>query len=572
MKKKFLSIVIIALMWIGILYFAFGSELGTNAMADIHEKYPDNIIDFDDYSQSDDPIESSRGYVKPESRIFTPPSEESLKLTREKVQAFDCGTIEGATIRECQALVALYASTNGAAWTNNTNWLESKAVGEWYGIRTNYENIWGLVLNENNLSGTLPPEIGNLSELDYLALSKNFISGNLPSELSQLEKLEYLHLDDNLLNGPILSDIGMMSNLKIIRLNNNLFSGQIPASLGHLNHAWELVLCNNKLTGRIPAELGQVGNLWHLDLSGNQLSGPVPSELGDIRGLGSLLLSSNQLSGNIPPELGNLTNLYYLAIADNMLSGSIPAEFVNLSKLGYLFLQNNRLSGTIPAEIGALTNLITLNLSHNKFEGALPESFTNLVNLGKYTDLGYNRLNVPQAEPVQSFLNEKDPDWYLTQAIQTTIPCDLGGEIFLHNNRVEITIPAGACDGELDVLLTPLVGPSHDYKPMYWGKNSFELSAWNAHGSVTQFLKPLSFTIYYFEDDFNVMPEEELVVKLFDKDYAVWRDAISTCPDGEYTRNFDENWLRLPVCHLTEFGLFNLLELPFRLYLPIGLK
>ncbi len=146
MKKKFLSIVIIALMWIGILYFAFGSELGTNAMADIHEKYPDNIIDFDDYSQSDDPIESSRGgYVKPESRIFTPPpSEESLKLTREKVQAFDCGTIEGATIRECQALVALYASTNGAAWTNNTNWLESKAVGgEWYGIRTNYENIWG---------------------------------------------------------------------------------------------------------------------------------------------------------------------------------------------------------------------------------------------------------------------------------------------------------------------------------------------------------------------------------------------------------------------------------------------
>jgi len=471
MKKKIIGISIIALLLIAILFATFNSDLGVNAMEKINANYPDNIIIFDDIA------EQSEGDDLPEPRVFIPPSEESIKLTLEQVQAFDCETVEDVPVSECEALVALYASTNGSAWTNNTNWLQSTTVGDWYGVSVtaSYNGPTILSLSGNNLVGTIPPEIENLSDLKSLILSKNFLTGYIPS--------------------------GIFNLVNLLRIN----------------------------------------------------------------------LSDNLLTGTIPPEFGN-GDYVAINLGSNLFTGQIPAELGEAQSLQYLNLSDNQLTGTIPAEIGQLWYLYTLNIANNKIEGVVPQSLTNLSRLRQGTDFGYNRLNVPQEEPVHSFLNTKDPDWYLTQAIQTTIPCDLGGEIFLHNNRVEITIPAGACDGELDVLLTPLGGPSHDYKPMYWGKNSFELSAWNAHGSVTQFLKPLSFTIYYFEDDFNVMPEEELVVKLFDKDYAVWRDAISTCPDGEYTRNFDENWLRLPVCHLTEFGLFNLLELPFRLYLPIGLK
>ena len=43
-------------------------------------------------------------------------------------------------------------------------------------------------------------------------------------------------------------------------------------------------------------------------------------------------------------------------------------------------------------------------------------------------NLGYNRLNVPQEEPVASFLELKDPDWYQLQAVEETIR-ETGGTI-----------------------------------------------------------------------------------------------------------------------------------------------
>jgi hypothetical protein len=54
-------------------------------------------------------------------RVFVPPSEESLRLTQEQVQAFDCATVTDAPKSECEALVAVYESTNGAGWKDNTN-------------------------------------------------------------------------------------------------------------------------------------------------------------------------------------------------------------------------------------------------------------------------------------------------------------------------------------------------------------------------------------------------------------------------------------------------------------------
>ena len=516
MKKKFLSIVIIALMWISILYFAFGSELGTNAMAEINANYPDNIIAFDD------PTERSHGYVRSEPRVLIPPSEESLQRTREQVEAFDCAMIEDVSVDECEALVALYASTNGSDWKDNTNWLQTTTVGDWYGVDTFYGGPSFLSLTYNNLVGTIPPEIGNLPDLRKLDLSSNFISGKIPAEIIQLENLEWLFLQGNLLSGSIPSEFGF-KNINMIRLERNQLTGQIPASLGQAEKMRFLFLYDNQLSGQIPGELGQAPNLWDLLLNNNQLTGPIPSELGNSPSLMKLDLSSNQLSGTIPPEIGNLVNLLYIII------------------------------------------------SNNKITGAVPESITNLTKLGSDTDFGYNRLNVPQEEPVQSFLNEKDPDWHITQAIQATIPCDLGGEIISRDGKTEIMLPDGACNGQLNIILAPIIKPSHAYGQMYWRNNSFELSAWNEQGAVTQFQKPLIFTLHYTRRDAANQPER-LAVELFNEDSMDWQDAVYTCWKGKYTRNIDEKWLQLPVCHLTEFGLFILPEKPYRMYVPMNMK
>jgi len=666
-EKNIFSIVTTALLLISVLYFTSSSTFGVNAMEENNANYPDNVIDFEDYAQSDDPLERNKGYVRPEPRVFVPPSDESLKLTQEKVEAFDCSTIdEGVSKRECEALVALYASTNGADWMCSTNWLESPNIAEWYGVDTLYGGVSGLTLYNNNLAGPIPSKIGDLGNLVNLNLSGNFLSGRIPGEFKELNNLLNLDLSVNHLSGPIPSQIGMMPNIQNLSLKENFLSGQIPAALGQDSNLRELNLSGNQLSGKIPNELGNLNQLVFLGLSSNQLSGTIPPELGNLSNLrtlslennlltgsipaefinlqnvshiwlrdnrlsgsippeiggmsglrvlrlennllsGSLppelknsniwdlYLANNQLSGEIPPELGQMCCLEYLVLSDNYFSGEIPSALFNAplsildlssnkltgsipaginsgENLAYLYLNNNLLSGTIPAEIGDLQNLVALNISDNKIEGAIPESFTNLVNLGPFTHVGYNRLNVPQEEVIENFLREKNPGWHLSQAIQETFSCELGGEMISRNGGVQIGIPADVCDGDMDVLLAPFSEPGNDYKQMSWAGNGFELNAWSEEDGVTQFQVPLSFTLYYSDGDFGPLPEDQLVIEFFDEEYMVWRDAVSTCPGGEYIRNTEENWVRVPVCSIAQFGLFILPERPYRLYVPMYIK
>jgi len=80
--------------------------------------------------------------------------------------------------KDSLALVSFYHSTNGENWTNNTNWLSSQPLSTWYGVTVDSNRVIYLDLIENNLTGTLPPEIGDLTELDSLHLAYNDITGD----------------------------------------------------------------------------------------------------------------------------------------------------------------------------------------------------------------------------------------------------------------------------------------------------------------------------------------------------------------------------------------------------------
>ena len=69
------------------------------------------------------------------------------------------------------ALVALYNATDGANWTDNTNWLSDEPLGDWHGVTTDDQGrVTELDFRGNQLSGTIPPELGNLSSLTELSL------------------------------------------------------------------------------------------------------------------------------------------------------------------------------------------------------------------------------------------------------------------------------------------------------------------------------------------------------------------------------------------------------------------
>ena len=249
-------------------------------------------------------------------------------------------------------LVALYNATRGAGWTRKANWLSDTPLSQWYGVTTDSNGrVIELNLFENALSGSIPPKLGQLTNLRFLGLDDNNLSGSIPPELGQLTNLEALNLVGNNLSGSIPPELGQLTNLEWLHLFENQLSGSIPPELGRLANLRFLGLYGNQLSGSIPPELGRLANLEWLSLGENQLSGRIPPELGRLTNLEVLGLDGNQLSGSIPPELGRLANLEWLSLGENQLSGRIPPELGRLTNLEWLDLRGNMLTGCIPSEL-----------------------------------------------------------------------------------------------------------------------------------------------------------------------------------------------------------------------------
>ncbi len=175
-------------------------------------------------------------------------------------------------MQDSLALVALYNSTDGTHWIDHTNWLTSAPVGSWSGITENNYRVRGINRVGNNLKGTLPIELGNLTQLKYLFLENNKISGSIPSSIGKCTKLYDLVLGTNQLSGHIPSELGNLIGLSELVLQNNQLTGSIPSSLGNLTSLFSLILDHNKLTGTIPSALDNLTELNELLLQNNKFT------------------------------------------------------------------------------------------------------------------------------------------------------------------------------------------------------------------------------------------------------------------------------------------------------------
>jgi Leucine-rich repeat (LRR) protein len=270
------------------------------------------------------------------------------------------------------ALLSLFNSTAGYGWKEKTGW-PNGYVSSRYGVTLNSSGrVISLDLSDNNLIGSIPSDIGNLTGLTELFLNGNQISGSIPTEIGNLTQLQYLHLDNNKLTGSIPSSIGNLKDLKNLYLNKNNLSGEIPTSIGNLSSLELFLVSGNQLTGSIPSSIGNLANLTNLSLFSNKLSGSIPSSIENLANLQELSIYGNELSGNIPGQIGNLKQLQSIDLSNNQLSGTIPSSIGNLTNLQSLKLYSNQLSGAIPSSIANLTNLTILYLDHNNFD-SLPD-------------------------------------------------------------------------------------------------------------------------------------------------------------------------------------------------------
>ena len=295
-------------------------------------------------------------------------------------------------------LVNLYNSTDGPNWIISMNWLSERPISAWYGITVQDSSVTAIELPRNHLSGQLPEDISQLTNLEILNLSDNNISGELPVSLQHLVILKSLNLSHNQLHGNLANIFNSLKNLITLDLSYNNFDGNIPKDLGVLIKLEVLNLSNNNFQNSIPVDIFRLQNLVELNLQNNSLTGSIPRQIGSCKNLQILDLSRNKLTGNIPKEIGKLKNLTQrLALDHNELSGLIPTEISLLSNLQHIWLNNNQFSGILPFEIGKMESLRSLFIYHNNFVGPIPLTVGNLRELEIF--YGQNNSfggNIPQ--------------------------------------------------------------------------------------------------------------------------------------------------------------------------------
>ncbi|KAL6840803.1 hypothetical protein ACP4OV_029329 [Aristida adscensionis] len=302
------------------------------------------------------------------------------------------------------------------------------------------KNLRYLNLSGIPFIGEVPPQLGNLSKLQYLDLGTKVLGSNLYSSdftwLKNLPLLQYLNMRQvnlsrisdwpHMLNRiPSLRVIGLpfcsldsanqslpylnLTKLEKLDLSGNIFNHSIASSwFWKATSLKYLDLGNNILFGQFDDTLenlameGNFKNLCSLeilDLTNNGMKGNItvlmewlPRCLWDT--LRELHLGSNNITGTLPNLIERFTSLTVLDLSSNNLAGNIPPEVRHLTGLITLDLSNNHLSGIVPTELGAFTNLTYLDLGSNNLSGVLTEEhFAGLISL-KTIDLSSNNLKI----------------------------------------------------------------------------------------------------------------------------------------------------------------------------------
>ena len=82
------------------------------------------------------------------------------------------------------------------SWLTNGNGYNSH-VSKWYGIFVADGRVTEIYWSDEGLKGSIPKEIGNLTNLKYLSLRDNSLSGDIPIEMCNLTNLTILYLSNN---------------------------------------------------------------------------------------------------------------------------------------------------------------------------------------------------------------------------------------------------------------------------------------------------------------------------------------------------------------------------------------
>ncbi|XP_076928678.1 receptor protein kinase TMK1-like [Bidens hawaiensis] len=234
------------------------------------------------------------------------------------------------------------------------------------------KRVTRIQIGHQNLQGTLPDAISNLTQLERLELQWNSISGRVPT-LNGLSSLQVLMLSNNMFTS-IPDDLFTgLTSLQSVEIDNNPFSKWvIPESIKDASTLQNFSAVSTNLTGEIPDFFGpdNFPGLVNLHLALNNLEGELPMSLSGSQ-LESLWVNGQKLNGTID-VIQNMTFLKEIWLHSNSFSGPLP-DFSGLKGLEVLSVRDNSFTGPVPESLTSLDLLKSVNLTNNMFQGPVPK-------------------------------------------------------------------------------------------------------------------------------------------------------------------------------------------------------
>ena len=309
--------------------------------------------------------------------------------------------------RQRYALAVFYYALDGDNWmygdklswlsANNvcdwrTQFVVGEEVGSWIQIGVKCHGgaeVKEIVLPNGNLRGELPRELGLLTGMEGLILWENDLTGSFPSALQKLTLLKEIDFHVNFFDGSMLPEwLGDLSQLTTLNLAQTGITGELPDMSG-LSILDTINIGFNSIRDDV-GKFAPLSNIRNLIAANNSFYGDLQSDyLFDWPLLEIIDMSNNDISGSLPGNMFSLSHLEVIDLSSNSITGTLPNVVLPNSRMALLALQNNQLYGDFDAIMTHMTDLVHLDLSYNKFVGTMPDDWSNVARL-RYLFLAYN--------------------------------------------------------------------------------------------------------------------------------------------------------------------------------------